>query len=406
MARTPGQSRVWAAVEVSASRESGSRRRRIGFAERRIREGFERAGVRVDGPRPWDIRVKDPRFYLLALRRGPTGVGEAYVNGWWECEAIDEMFARLLRADVPTAARWTPYTLGTYLRHRLMNLQSRGRASANGQAHYDLGNDLFQAMLDSSMAYSCGYWSGGAGTLEEAQTAKLDLVCRKLGLRVGHRVLDIGCGWGSFVKFAAERYGVECVGITVSPAQAELARRRCAGLPVRVELMDYRRLGGEFDRVVSIGMFEHVGQKNHRAYMRTVDRLLADDGLALIHFFASARSFPNLVDTEVDWFERYVFPGMVIPSLAQVGRAMDGQFVLEDLHNFGVDYHPTLMAWLKNFDEAWSSLQGRGSYDERFRRMWRFYLQGAAGAFKCRKYQLWQLVLSKRGAPDGYRSVR
>jgi cyclopropane-fatty-acyl-phospholipid synthase len=407
MARTtPGQSRVWAAVQLSAEHENGRTHPKAGFAERRIRGLFEGAGVRIDGDRPWDIRVSDARFYSLALRRGPTGVADAYVNGWWECGAIDQMFSRLLRAGVPAAARWAPCTLRSYLRHWLLNLQSRARASANGRAHYDLGNELFQAMLDSTMAYSCGYWAGGARTLEEAQTAKLDLVCRKLGVREGHRVLDIGCGWGSFVKFAAERYGGECVGITVSPAQAELARWRCAGLPVTIELMDYRRLAGTFDRVVSIGMFEHVGQKNHRAYMRAVDRLLVDDGLALLHFFASARSFPNTSDTEVDWFERNIFPGMLIPSLAQVGRATNGLFVLEDLHNFGSDYHPTLMAWLRNFDEAWGSLRERHGYDERFRRLWRYYLQGAAGAFQCRKYQLWQLVLSKHGAPGGYRSVR
>jgi cyclopropane-fatty-acyl-phospholipid synthase len=377
-----------------------------GQAERRVRELLERADIRIDGPRAWDIRVRDSRLYSRVVRHGMSGVGDSYVDGWWECEALDEMFGRALRAGLPRAMRWTPPAIVGFLRHTLLNLQSRTRSHSNGQAHYDLGNDLFAAMLDSRMAYSCGYWSAGAATLEEAQEAKLDLVCRKLGLRPGHRLLEIGCGWGSFVKLAAERYGVDCVGLTVSPAQAEEARRRCAGLPVEIRLEDYRSLTGTFDRAASIGMFEHVGHKNHRMYMETLHRALTDDGLALVHFFASARSLPNLVDNEVNWFEENVFPGMLIPSLAQVGRAIDGLFVVEDMHNFGVDYHPTLMAWWEKFDKAWPALRASGRYDDRFYRMWRFYLQGAAGAFRCRKYQVWQFVLAKRGVAGGYRAVR
>lgn len=350
--------------------------------------------------------MRDSRLHRRVLRHGITGFADAYVDGWWECDALDDMFARALRADLPRATRWTPDAVASYLRHTLFNQQSRGRSHANGRAHYDIGNDLFAAMLDQRMAYSCAYWSTGASTLHEAQEAKLDLVCRKLGLDRARRVLDIGCGWGSFVRFAAERYGAPCVGITVSPAQAEAARSRCAALPVEILVQDYRSVAGRFDRVVSIGMFEHVGQKNHRAYMRAIDRVLTPDGLVLLHFFAARSSFPNLADNEVNWFERRIFPGMLIPSLAQVGRAIDGLFVVEDMHNLGVDYHPTLMAWWRNFDRAWPTLRRDHDYDDRFYRMWKFYLQGAAGAFLARKYQVWQIVLSKRGVPGGYTSVR
>ena len=377
-----------------------------GLAERRVRSLLARADVRVDGGRPWDISVHDRRFYGAVLRRGITGAGDAYADGWWDCEAIDELLARVVAADLPAAVGLMPHALLTFIRHRILNLQTPRRAHVNGRAHYDRGNRLFEAMLDSRLTYSCGYWSAGARSLEEAQEAKLDLICRKLKLRPGQRVLDIGCGWGSFVRFAAERYGASCVGITVSTEQAEYARRCCADLPVEIELMDYRDLRGRYDRVVSIGMLEHVGPKNYATFARTVDNVLEDDGLALLHFFASPRSFPNLRDTEVDWFERNIFPGLVIPSLAQIGAAIDGRFVLEDLHNFGADYHPTLLAWWRNFDEAWPTLRVQCGYDERFRRMWKFYLLAAAGAFLCRKYQVWQLVLSQRGVRGGYVGIR
>jgi cyclopropane-fatty-acyl-phospholipid synthase len=374
--------------------------------ERRIRDLLALADIRVDGFRPWDIEIVDERFVDTVARRGLTGAGDAYIRGWWECEAIDEMFCRALRADLPAAMRWSPYTIGVFLRHSLLNLQARRRAPANGQAHYDRGDELFRAMLDPRMVYSCGYWREGMRTLAEAQEAKLDLICRKLDIRPGVRVLDIGCGWGGFVQFAAEEHGAECVGVTISPAQADAARRRCEGLPVEIELRDYREITGSFDRIVSIGMFEHVGQKNHRAFMRVADRVLADGGLMLLHFFATQRSWPNLLDTEIDWFERNIFPGMVIPSLAQVGRAIDGLFVVEDLHNFGAHYDPTLLAWRRNFEVAWPNLEDGEAFDERFRRMWRFYLLGAAGAFRSRKHQVWQLVLSRQGAPGGYASIR
>ncbi len=370
----------------------------------RVRSLLERADIEIDGDRPWDIQVCDPSFYKRIARRGMTGAGEAYVEGLWECEAIDEFFDRALRADLPHAMRFTPYVLRRSLAHALVNRQSRARAERNARDHYDRGNDLFSAMLDPRMNYSCGYFSGGATALAEAQEAKLDLICRKLGIESGMRVLDIGCGWGGFAGFAAERYGADVTGITLAPAQLQLARERYDHLPVRFELRDYRAVSETYDRVVSIGMFEHVGQKNYAEFMRVLDRCLADDGLALLHFFASKRSFPNTLDSEVDWFERYIFPWLVIPSLAQVGRAIDGRFVVEDLHNFGADYDPTLMAWWRNFDNAWPELQAR--YDDRFYRLWRFYLRGAAGSFRSRKYQLWQIVLSKRGVPGGYRSIR
>jgi len=364
---------------------------------------LESADVVVHGGRPWDPVVVNDRLYRRVATRGLTGLGDAYVDGWWECEALDQMFERCLRADLPARLRFTWPVLRRYALERLFNLQKPASARRNAGSHYNRGNDLFERMLDRRLVYSCGFWEG-ASTLDEAQENKLELICQKLGLRPGMRVLDIGCGWGGFAGYAAERYGCEVVGITVSQEQVTYASARYASLPVDFRLCDYREMDEPFDRVVSIGMFEHVGPKNYAAYMRVVRRCLRDNGLCLLHFFATQRPWPNLLDSEVVWVSKHVFPGFVVPTLGQVGGVVDRRFVTEDLHNFGADYYPTLMAWFDNFDRRWPELRER--YSERFYRMWKYYLMLSAAAFRSRKYQLWQLVLSKHGVPGGYRSQR
>lgn len=364
---------------------------------------LDSADVTVNGDRPWDVTVHDDLFFRRVARDGLLGLGESYVDGLWDCRDIDQLFDRCLHADIPSKLRFSRPVVLRYLRERFFNLQSVRGAWRNGRAHYNLGNDLFEASLDRRLAYSCAYWDGAA-SLDEAQEQKLELVCRKLGLEQGMRVLDIGSGWGSFVGYAAEHFGCEMVGVTVSERQAEFTRRRYKGLPVEIRLQDYRTLNEKFDRVVSIGMFEHVGPKNYRAYMRIVHRCLGENGLALLHFFATQRPWPNLLDSEMLWITRYIFPGLVVPTLGQVGSAVDGLFVTEDLHNFGADYDRTLMEWFANFDRNWPTIQAH--YGERFYRLWKYYLLSCAGAFRARKYQLWQLVLSASGVPGGYRPVR
>lgn len=361
------------------------------------------AGVEVNGDHPWDVQVVDGRVGSHVARRGMTGLGEAYVEGWWECAALDQFFERIMRAGLPTRMRRHPRVLLTFMRNEVMNVQSRSRAFRNGRAHYARGNDLFCAMLDRRLAYSCGYWMN-ASNLDDAQEAKLDLVCRKLGLRPGMRLLDIGCGWGSLVRHAADRFGVRAVGITVADEQVTYARDACRGLDVEVRLQDYRELDEQFDRIASIGMFEHVGPKNYRGFMRVARRCLAEDGLFLLHTIGTRDSFPNPTRSELDWVERNIFPGAVMPSMKQIGAALDGVFVTEDVENFGADYDPTLMAWHANFDAAWADLAPK--YGERFRRMWRYYLLSCAGAFRSRAYQVWQFALSPRGVPGGYQRTR
>ena len=364
----------------------------------RVAELLARADVTLDGVRPWDVQVHDERLYARVLAKGTLGVGEAYMDGWWDCEQLDECIARVSRTDIRESI--VPWTDGLrVLRARLTNLQRRGRAFRIGRHHYNIGDDLFSRMLDRRMIYSCAYWRE-ASTLDDAQEAKLDLVCRKLGLEPGMRVLDIGCGWGGAAQFAAERYGVSVLGITVSENQARRAREVCRGLDVEIRLVDYRELDGVFDRVFSLGMFEHVGHKNYQRFMRAVREHLTDDGLFLLHTIGSTRSM-----TRTDpWTERYIFPNSMLPSIAQIGKAIEETFVLEDWHSFGADYDTTLMHWHRNVESHWPELGDR--YDERFHRMWRFFLLSSAGGFRARKSQLWQIVLSPLGLPGGYKAPR
>ncbi|MCL7940236.1 cyclopropane fatty acyl phospholipid synthase [Halomonas sp. ATCH28] len=367
-------------------------------SHRFIAELLEKADIRINGDRPWDIKFNAHGVIDEALARGNLGLGESYMNGDWDAERLDEFFFHLLRARLPDEINHRKLIFH-HLRTRLLNLQTAKRAFEVGEAHYDLGNDFYAAMLDPRMTYTCGYWKE-ADTLAEAQEAKLDLICRKLELEPGMRVLDIGCGWGSFMAYAAEHYGVECVGLTISREQTEYGKQLMKqGLPVEFRLKDYRDETEQFDRIVSIGMFEHVGRKNYRTYMEVANRCLKDDGLFLLHTIGK-----NVRDTSPDpWIDKYIFPNGELPALGHVTDAAEELFVVEDLHNFGADYDKTLMAWHANFEAAWP--QFAEAYGERFYRMWRYYLLSCAGAFRARDIQLWQFVLSKKGVLGGYHRV-
>lgn len=360
------------------------------------------ADIRVGGQRPWDMRVHHPATLGRILAQGSLGLGESYVEGWWDCDQVDELIARILRARLDThagrAGRWWASLMA-----RWTNLQSPQRAWQVGEAHYDLGNDLFEAMLDPSMAYSCGYWPV-AQTLAQAQDAKLDLICQKLQLRPGMRLLDIGCGWGSLMLFAARHYRVHCVGLTISKEQARLGAEKARDLPVRFELADYRQFNPEgeqrFDRVASVGMFEHVGHKNHHAFFGMVRRCLHAEGLFLLHTIGQNRPGSGIDP----WIEKYIFPNGELPAASELARSLEPHFVMEDWHNFGDDYDRTLLAWHARFEAAWPALKAR--YGERFYRLWRYYLLCCAGTFRARDNQLWQLVLSPQGQMGGYRRPR
>lgn len=359
-------------------------------------ELLDKAAIQVNGSNPWDMQIKSAGVPERAFSQGNLGLGEAYMDGAWEAEELDEFFARLLGTRLTDQIR-PLRLLGYALTAKLLNRQGKKRAKKVGEVHYDLGNDFYAAMLDSRMTYTCGYWAT-ATDLEQAQRDKLDLICRKLKLQPGMRVLDIGCGWGSFMAYAAQHYGVECVGVTISKEQVAWAQEHYGdNLPLEFRLQDYRDVNEKFDAIASVGMFEHVGRKNYRTYMEVAHRCLHNDGLFLLHTIGK-----NMRKSAPDpWIDKYIFPNGDLPSVGQIGDAVDNLFVVEDVHNFGADYDKTLMAWFRNFEKAWPRFEEM--LGQRFYRMWRYYLLSCAGAFRARDIQLWQWVLSKEGIREGYR---
>jgi cyclopropane-fatty-acyl-phospholipid synthase len=354
------------------------------------------ADVTVNGSQPWDIHINNDNFYHRIIKHGSLGLGEGYMDGWWDSPKVDEFICRVLKASLQKRV-FSLQDIFCYLGAILTNQQCVKRSYTVGEKHYDIGNELYEHMLDKHMIYSCGFWKK-AKTLDEAQEDKLDMVCRKLELKPGMRVLDIGCGWGGMAEFAARNCGVEVLGITISREQVVLAQKRCEGLPIEIRLQDYRSLDETFDRVLSLGMFEHVGYKNYRTFMTKVCSLLKDDGLFLLHTIGSNTS----QRTNDTWINKYIFPNSMLPSAKQISAAIEGVFVLEDWHNFGADYDKTLMHWFENFKNSWNIL--KQDYDERFFRMWKYYLLSCAGSFRARYNQLWQIVLSPKGVAGGYQA--
>ena len=361
-----------------------------------VTELLESADIKINGQKPYDILVHNEDFYARVLSGGTLAFGESYMDGWWDCEALDQLAVRLLNVHLDKKLKvMNPSFLLTFLRAYLINTQSKGRAYMVGEKHYDTGNDLFSLMLDKRMNYSCAYWRY-ANDLDQAQIDKMDLICRKLHLKPGMKVLEIGCGWGGFAKYAAENYKVDVYGITISKEQEQYAKESCKGLDVSFELKDYRELNTQYDRIVSIGMFEHVGYKNYKEYMEVAHRCLKEDGIFLLHTIGRNSS---TIATE-PWINKYIFPNGMNPSAQQISKASEGLFIIEDWHSFGQDYDKTLMAWHENFHNNLSKL--KDSYDERFQRMWQYYLLMCAGSFRARRNQLWQLVLTKNGIRGGY----
>lgn len=355
------------------------------------------AGIHLNGTDDFDIHVYDDRFYRHVLRFGSLGLGESYMNEWWDCKALDTFLYRLLTVnlekDVKHHLQWQSF------KAKIFNLQSITRAVEVAKRHYNIGNELFENMLDKYMIYSCAYWSK-ATTLEQAQEDKLDLICRKLKLSPGMEILDIGCGWGGFAQFAAERYQVKVTGVTISSEQAILAKERCKDLPVRILLEDYRLLKGNYDRIVSIGMFEHVGYKNYDAFMKIVKQCLRKEGVFLLHCIGNNESG---IHTD-PWIDRYIFPNGMMPSPTQISKAAEPYFVLQDWHNFGLDYDLTLMEWLKRFRASWSRIKHH--YDDRFYRMWEYYLCISAASFRAHKNNLWQIIYTHPDYPERYSGAR
>ena len=364
-----------------------------------IQELLSHADVKINGKNPWDIQVNDERLYSRVLAQGSLSIGESYMDGWWDCEQLDELFNKILSARLDKKVKNKLKLFIQFLKASFINMQSKSRSTIVAKQHYDLGNDFYSKMLDKRMQYTCGYWKN-AKTLDQAQECKLDLICKKLMLKKGEKVLELGCGWGGFAKYAAEKYGVEVTAYNISKEQVNYTREICKGLPVKIIKSDYREATGIYDKIASIGMCEHVGYKNYGTFMEVAHRCLKDGGLFLVHTIAGDDS---LTSTD-PWIEKYIFPNSMRPSIMQLGEAMEGLFVMEDWHNFGADYDKTLMAWYYNFNKNWD--QFKTFYNKKFYRMWKYYLLLCAGSFRSRRNQLWQIVLSKGILPGGYKSIR
>jgi len=368
-----------------------------GYYKKSIQKILDLIDVKINGTRDSDIIVHNPKFYQKVLSGGSLALGETYMAGWWDCKSLDKLFTKILISELDTKVKGLKNIIWPVIKAKVINLQTGSRSYKVGKQHYDIGNKLYENMLDKRLTYTCGYWKN-AKNLDEAQEAKLDLICKKLKLKKGMRVLDIGCGWGSFAKYAAEKYKVSVVGVTISKEQAKLAKQLCKGLPVTIKLQDYRLINEKFDRVLSIGMFEHVGYKNYKTYFKVVNKCLKEDGISLLHTIAGNESV-QLTDP---WISKYIFPNSMLPSAKQITTAMEGLFVLEDWQNLNVNYDKTLLAWHNNFNKNWKIINKSNTYDDRFYRMWNYYLLMSAGSFRSRKNQLYQIVFSKKGILGGY----
>jgi len=371
----------------------------MGSSKQIVANMLAAGGIALNGTNPWDMQVHNQKLYDRILSDGSLGFGEAYMDGWWDCPSLDELFFRIQYHRIDKQIPRDLNTLLYYLRSKYFNMQTKDRAKKVARRHYDIREDVFEKTLDKRMLYSCGYWKNMTN-LDDAQEHKLDLICRKLKLEPGMRVLDMGCGWGGFANFAAEKYKVNVVGITISEQQAAYARKINRDLPVEIIVKDYRDLHDKFDRIAAIAMTEHIGYRNYRAQMEVLSRNLVDDGICLLHTIGG--NYP--AKTTDPWIDKYIFPNGMLPSAGQLADAWKGLFILEDWHNFGPDYDLTCMAWRKKFEDNWHELSAH--YNESFYRMWRYYLSASAASFRSRKNHLWQIILTKPTKLGLYEAVR
>lgn len=356
-------------------------------AKRIISDLLSKADIQINGDRPEDIQIHNKNFYERVLQEGSLGLGESYMNGWWDCKNLDRFFTKILEAKLHEKVKKSIPALWEFAKSIFLNKQNSDRAHIVGEHHYDIGNDLYEAMLDRRMVYTTGFWENSDG-LDEAQEHKLQRVCETLNIKKGQKILDIGCGWGSFAEYAAQNFDARIVGITVSEEQKKYAEERCRDLDVEIRLQDYRELNEPFDGIVSLGMFEHVGFKNYRTFMRVAHRCLKKEGRFILHTIGGSKS---VHDTD-PWIEKYIFPNSMVPSIRQIGLALEELFIMEEWVNHGPDYDKTLMAWYQNFANNWDNL--KDDYSERFFRMWEYYLLASAGSFRARKNHQWEIILT------------
>ena len=342
--------------------------------------------------------VHDEKAFSMISRYRSLGLGESYMAGMWDCGNLDVFLCSVLSMKDELKVTWRQFIsfAWSYVKDLCFNPQAGVRSFDVGKHHYDIGNPLFECMLDKRMIYSCAYWGDGAKNINEAQESKLRMICEKLKLKKGMEVLDIGCGWGGFATYASENYGVHVIGITISKQQFKYCKEHDKNGNTFV-MCSYEDLDGKkcFDRIVSIGMFEHVGIKNYSKFMHMHKTMLKEGGLIMLHTIVGNKS--KLSGDE--WFTKYIFPNSMLPSMKQICEAAEGVLIIEDVQNIGAHYDKTLMSWYNNFHRRLGELNEIVTKD--FIRMWDFYLLFSAALFRSRTIQLCQFVMSK-GIKGGY----
>lgn len=364
--------------------------------EKKAKQILRQSGINLNGNRPWDIQVNDPTVFREVILKGSLGFGDSYAAEKWDVKQIDTMFEKLLLSN-------TKHSLNVIdvlqsIQSAIINTQAGKRAFQVGHKHYDIGNEMYSFMLGESMGYSCGMYANDTDTLTVAQYNKFDSLCRKLQLRPGMKVLEIGAGWGTFARHAAKNYGVEVVGLTVSKEQKAFAEERCKGLPVKFLLVDYQKLSKRynnyFDRVVSIEMIEAVGKKNFRKYFEIIEASLKADGLFGLQAIIGTGEVDSFISTRI-------FPNGRLPSPQDIVNKTKNLLQIKHWESFGTDYDKTLLAWESNFRKNWNKISqltdtsGEFLYDTKFYRMWRYYLLCCAATFRIGFNDVAQIIMSK-----------
>lgn len=368
------------------------------YLEQKAIKLFEKADITINGSRDWDIQVHNKQFLSRVLRDGTIALGESYIEGWWDAKRIDQFIYKLLKSGIvsymqkPLIQKWYD------LKSKAINKQSKTKALKNASFHYNLGNRLFESTLDKSMNYSCAYWRN-AKTLNQAQENKMHLICKKLKLEKGMKVLDIGCGWGGFAKFASEKYGVKVTGLTISKDQFDYAKKYCKKNNVEILLEDYRDHIGQYDRIICVEMMEHVGSKNHRKFVEKVYQNLKKEGLFLLQCI----SVNKILERNDPWIDKYIFPGSVPLCAKQINNATDNLFYIVDWEDFTQDYHRTMMEWHKNFKKNWKNIKNH--YDKKFYRLWEFYLLCCPATALAKTHHLWQIVFARIDSDKQYMRI-
>jgi cyclopropane-fatty-acyl-phospholipid synthase len=358
---------------------------------------LERCGLAINGPAARDPQIHDERVYARLLKNGSVGAGEAFMDGWWDARDLSGCLEAVLRADLDAQFRGALFREKfRELRFQWLNRQTRELSRRVARDHYDLPFEFWRRMLGKTMQYSCAYWERGARDLDEAQVAKMELICRKLQLEEGLSVLETACGWGSLAHHMAAHHGVRVKAFTLSEQQYRYAVAHYSHPRVEFFCADYRDFaarhqGEKFDRIASIGLVEHVGRRNLDVFFRMIQRFMKPEGWALVH--GMGKQTPEATDP---WITRYIFPGGEIPRLSHLVDSISRCALnVEDLHNLGLSYIPTLRAWLQSLSEP----AGEGAPQGRALRMWVYFLSLSIAAFEARKLQLYHFILSHHGAP-------